>query len=44
MHILVPTRNGFILILTFDIPNEPLGITISDTRENLAHKVPHIHQ
>ncbi|KHG29608.1 hypothetical protein F383_16522 [Gossypium arboreum] len=44
MHIPIPTRNGFILILIFDIPNEPLEITLSDTRENLAHNVPHIHQ
>ncbi|KHG24902.1 hypothetical protein F383_30992 [Gossypium arboreum] len=35
MHIPVPTLNGFILILIFDIPNEPLGIIISDTRETL---------
>ncbi|KHG06511.1 hypothetical protein F383_33886 [Gossypium arboreum] len=35
MHILVPSHNGFILILIFDIPNEPLGIIILDTRETL---------
>ncbi|KHG22934.1 Cyclin-T1-2 [Gossypium arboreum] len=35
MHIHVPTHNGFILILIFDIPNKPLGIIISDTRETL---------
>ncbi|KHG17177.1 Endoglucanase Z [Gossypium arboreum] len=33
MYIPVSTHNGFIFILIFDIPNEPLGITISDTRE-----------
>ncbi|KHG15985.1 hypothetical protein F383_05839 [Gossypium arboreum] len=42
MHIPVPTCNGFILILIFDMPNEPLGITILYTRENLPHKVPHM--
>ncbi|KHG26136.1 hypothetical protein F383_02919 [Gossypium arboreum] len=35
MHIPVPTRNGFILILIFNIPSEALGIIISDTRETL---------
>ncbi|KHG11655.1 hypothetical protein F383_12392 [Gossypium arboreum] len=31
MHIPIPTHNGFILILIFGIPNEPLRITLSDT-------------
>ncbi|KHF97229.1 hypothetical protein F383_36563 [Gossypium arboreum] len=35
MHIPVPTRNGIFLILIFDIPNKPLGIIISNTRETL---------
>ncbi|KHG07937.1 hypothetical protein F383_35195 [Gossypium arboreum] len=35
MYIPVPSRNNFILILIIDIPNEPLGIIISDTRETL---------
>ncbi|KHF97353.1 hypothetical protein F383_35129 [Gossypium arboreum] len=35
MHIPIPSRNGFIFILIFGIPNEPLEITISDTRETL---------
>ncbi|KHG07057.1 hypothetical protein F383_33533 [Gossypium arboreum] len=35
MHIHVLTHSGFILILIFDIPNEPLGIIISDTQETL---------
>ncbi|KHG22356.1 hypothetical protein F383_28261 [Gossypium arboreum] len=39
----VPSRNNFIFSLIFVIPYKPLGITISDTRENLAHKVPHTH-
>ncbi|KHG15843.1 hypothetical protein F383_23710 [Gossypium arboreum] len=42
-YIPVPSRNNFLLILIFIVPNEPLGIIISDTWENLAHKVPHIH-
>ncbi|KHG23718.1 hypothetical protein F383_07157 [Gossypium arboreum] len=42
-YIPIPSRNNFILILIFIIPNEPLRIIISNTRENLAHKVPHIH-
>ncbi|KHG26885.1 hypothetical protein F383_08060 [Gossypium arboreum] len=41
MHIPVPTRNGFILFLLFDIPNKPLGIIISDTQETL-HTMCHI--
>ncbi|KHG23588.1 Protein MAK11 [Gossypium arboreum] len=43
MYISVPSHNNFILILIVDIPNEPLKIIILDTRENFAHKVPHIH-
>ncbi|KHG09955.1 Very long-chain specific acyl-CoA dehydrogenase-2C mitochondrial [Gossypium arboreum] len=39
MHIPVPSRNGFILILIFGIPNEPLGIIISDTRETYTQGV-----
>ncbi|KHG00378.1 Dicer-like protein 1 [Gossypium arboreum] len=35
MHIPIPTHKGFILIIIFDIPNEPLGIIISDTRKTL---------
>ncbi|KHG28062.1 hypothetical protein F383_11605 [Gossypium arboreum] len=35
MHIPVSSRNGFILILIFNIPNEPLRIIISDTWETL---------
>ncbi|KHG21374.1 Solute carrier family 22 member 15 [Gossypium arboreum] len=35
MHIPVPSRNGFIYILILGIPNEPLRIKISDTRETL---------
>ncbi|KHG28790.1 hypothetical protein F383_11379 [Gossypium arboreum] len=35
MHIPIPTHNVFILILIFDIPNEPLRIIILDTRETL---------
>ncbi|KHG03160.1 hypothetical protein F383_27889 [Gossypium arboreum] len=35
MYITVPSRNNFILILIIDIPNEPLGIIISDTRDTL---------
>ncbi|KHG19999.1 hypothetical protein F383_08631 [Gossypium arboreum] len=35
MYIPVPSQNNFILILIFDIPNEPLEIIISDTREIL---------
>ncbi|KHF98901.1 Urease accessory UreD [Gossypium arboreum] len=35
MYISVPSRNNFILILIVSIPNEPLGIIISDTRETL---------
>ncbi|KHG27792.1 mrna-capping enzyme subunit alpha [Gossypium arboreum] len=42
-YIPAPYRNNFILSLIVAIPNEPLGIIISDTRENLAYKVPHIH-
>ncbi|KHG01439.1 5'-3' exoribonuclease 2 [Gossypium arboreum] len=43
-YIPVPSRNNSIHILILVIPNEPLGIIISDTRENLVHKVPHIQQ
>ncbi|KHF97293.1 hypothetical protein F383_36794 [Gossypium arboreum] len=35
MHIPIPTRNGIILILIFDIPNKPLRIITLDTRETL---------
>ncbi|KHG28083.1 Ubiquitin carboxyl-terminal hydrolase 25 [Gossypium arboreum] len=42
-YIPVPSRSNFIHILIFFIPNEPLRKIISDTRENLAHKVLHIH-
>ncbi|KHG30549.1 Uncharacterized protein 15.0 kDa protein in GTA-P79 intergenic region [Gossypium arboreum] len=35
MYIPVPSRNNFILILIVGIPNEPLEIIISDTRETL---------
>ncbi|KHG07431.1 hypothetical protein F383_34523 [Gossypium arboreum] len=35
MHVPVPSRNGFILILILGIPNKPLGIKISDTPETL---------
>ncbi|KHG06178.1 hypothetical protein F383_32210 [Gossypium arboreum] len=35
MYIPVPFRNNFILILIASIPNESLGIIISDTRETL---------
>ncbi|KHG17150.1 hypothetical protein F383_21860 [Gossypium arboreum] len=35
MYILVPSRNNFIPIFIVDIPNEPLGIIISDTPETL---------
>ncbi|KHG10076.1 hypothetical protein F383_07613 [Gossypium arboreum] len=35
MYIPVPSRNNFILILIVDIPNKPLRIIISDTREIL---------
>ncbi|KHG11116.1 hypothetical protein F383_16398 [Gossypium arboreum] len=35
MHMPVPTRNGITLFLIFDIPNEQLGIIISDTQESL---------
>ncbi|KHG29655.1 hypothetical protein F383_14490 [Gossypium arboreum] len=35
MYLPVPSRNNFILILIIDIPNEPLGIIISDTWETL---------
>ncbi|KHG14253.1 Putative respiratory burst oxidase H -like protein [Gossypium arboreum] len=41
MCILVPSRNNFILILIVGIPNEPLGIIISDTQETL-HTMCHI--
>ncbi|KHF98526.1 DNA-directed RNA polymerase subunit beta' [Gossypium arboreum] len=34
-YILVPSRNNFILILIFVIPNEPLRIIMSDTWEIL---------
>ncbi|KHG05089.1 hypothetical protein F383_30984 [Gossypium arboreum] len=37
-YILVPSRNNFILILTFFIPNEPLRIIMSFTREILHTK------
>ncbi|KHG13827.1 hypothetical protein F383_16667 [Gossypium arboreum] len=43
MYIPVPSRNNFILILIVGIPNEPLKIIISDTRETFARKVSHIH-
>ncbi|KHG01866.1 hypothetical protein F383_22290 [Gossypium arboreum] len=42
-YIPVPSRNNFILSLIVVIPNEPLGIIISNTLEKLTHKVPHIH-
>ncbi|KHG02493.1 hypothetical protein F383_26446 [Gossypium arboreum] len=35
MYIPIPSHNDFILILIIDIPNEPLGIIMSDTREIL---------
>ncbi|KHG17698.1 hypothetical protein F383_22662 [Gossypium arboreum] len=35
MYIPIPSRTNFILILIIGIPNEPLGIIISDTRETL---------
>ncbi|KHG01444.1 hypothetical protein F383_32091 [Gossypium arboreum] len=35
MYIPVPTHNNFVLILIVDIPNEPLGILILDTKETL---------
>ncbi|KHG20129.1 hypothetical protein F383_24483 [Gossypium arboreum] len=35
MYIPVPSRINFILILLFGIPNEPLGIIMSDTWEIL---------
>ncbi|KHG26073.1 hypothetical protein F383_04505 [Gossypium arboreum] len=35
MYIPVLSHNGFIFILIFGIPNEPLGIIISDTWEIL---------
>ncbi|KHG11008.1 hypothetical protein F383_11817 [Gossypium arboreum] len=35
MYIPVPSRNDFILIHIVDIPNEPLKIIMSDTREFL---------
>ncbi|KHF99445.1 hypothetical protein F383_16710 [Gossypium arboreum] len=38
MYIPVPSRNDFILILIVDIPNEPLGILMSDTWEILHTK------
>ncbi|KHG04829.1 hypothetical protein F383_28850 [Gossypium arboreum] len=33
MYVPLPSRNNFILIIIIDIPNEPLRIIISDTRE-----------
>ncbi|KHG14389.1 hypothetical protein F383_04553 [Gossypium arboreum] len=43
-YIPIQSRNNLILILIFVIiPNEPLRILISNTGENLAHKVPYIH-
>ncbi|KHG09189.1 Solute carrier family 22 member 15 [Gossypium arboreum] len=35
MYIPVQSRNNFILILIIGIPDEPLRIIISDTRETL---------
>ncbi|KHG26089.1 hypothetical protein F383_10758 [Gossypium arboreum] len=35
MYTSVPSRNNFILFLIIGIPNEPLRIIISDTRETL---------
>ncbi|KHG05982.1 Peptidyl-alpha-hydroxyglycine alpha-amidating lyase 1 [Gossypium arboreum] len=38
MCISVPSRNNFIFILIVSIPNEPLRIIISATRETLRTK------
>ncbi|KHG01926.1 hypothetical protein F383_21256 [Gossypium arboreum] len=42
-YILVPYRINFIFSIMVAIPNEPLRIIISNTQENLAQEVPHIH-